>query len=114
MSRMGIWVENFPLHAVVNECLLWGHNDEAVLFPNWDLNKTASFRSLRTKGAFLVDAACGGGTVEYVRVTSEQGGLWQMRNPWPAAVDQEGNVYTQHRISLPMNRGQMLTLRELR
>ena len=114
MSRMGIWVENFSLHAVVNECLLWGHNDVAVLFPNWDLNKTASFRSLRTKGAFLVDAACGGGRVDYVRVSSERGGLWQMCNPWPAAVDQDGNVYTQHSISLPMNQGQMLTLRELR
>ena len=114
MSRMGIWVENFSLHAVVNECLLWGHNDEAVLFPNWDLNKTASFRSLRTKGAFLVDAACCGGTVEYVRVTSEQGGLWQMRNPWPAAADQDGNVYTQSRISLLMNRDQILMLREYR
>ena len=63
MSRMGVWVENFSLYAVVNECLLWGHTDVAVLFPNWDLRKTATFHSLRTKGAFLVDAACSHGGV---------------------------------------------------
>ncbi|MBQ7089520.1 MAG: hypothetical protein IJN82_00205, partial [Clostridia bacterium] len=53
MSRMGIWVENFSLYAVVNECLLWGHREVAELFPNWDKQKSAAFRSLRTKGAFL-------------------------------------------------------------
>ena len=111
MSFMGIWVENFSLHAVVNECMLWGHADVAVLFPNWDLNKSASFRSLRTKGAFLVDAACGGGTVEFVTVRSEQGGTWQMKNPWPAAVDNSGRIYTGSRISIPMEKGQTITLR---
>ena len=110
MSFMGIWVENFALHAVVNECLLWGHNDVAVLFPNWDLRKAASFRSLRTKGAFLVDAACGNGSVEFVTVRSEQGGIWQMENPWTAAVDGSGRVYTGKRITIPMEKGETITL----
>lgn len=110
MSFMGIWVENFALHAVVNECLLWGHNDVAVLFPNWDLRKAASFRSLRTKGAFLVDAACGNGSVEFVIVRSEQGGIWQMENPWTAAVDGSGRVYTGKRITIPMEKGETITL----
>lgn len=110
MSFMGIWVENFALHAVVNECLLWGHNDVAVLFPNWDLRKAASFRSLRTKGAFLVDAACGNGTVEFVSVHSEQGGIWQMENPWTAAVDGSGRVYTGKQIAIPMEKGETITL----
>lgn len=112
MSFMGIWVENFALHAVVNESLLWGHTDVAVLFPNWDLSKAASFRSLRTKGAFLVDAACAKGTVEYVTVHSEQGGTWQLENPWPAAVDADGRVYTGKRIAIPMEKGQTITLRQ--
>ena len=111
MSFMGIWVENFSLHAVVSECLLWGHRDVAVLFPNWDLNKAASFRSLRTKGAFLVDAACGNGTVEFVAVRSEQGGIWQMENPWPAAADSNGNVFTGKRIAISMEKGETITLR---
>ena len=112
MSFMGIWVENFALHAVVNECLLWGHTDVAVLFPNWDLNKAAAFRSLRTKGAFLVDAACAKGTVEYVTVRSEQGGTWQLENPWPAAVDDSGRVYTGTRIAISMKKGQTITLQQ--
>ena len=111
MSHMGIWVENFSLYAVVNECLLWGHRDVAVLFPNWNKEKAASFRSLRTKGAFLVDAACRDGEVEYVTVFSEQGGTWQMENPWTAATDDRGRVYPQGIVAIPMEKGERLTLR---
>ena len=112
MSHMGIWVENFSLHAVVNECLLWGHTDVKELFPNWDMEKEASFRSLRTKGAFLVDAACGHGTVESVTVLSEQGGIWKMKNPWPIAVDSKGNVYSGGIVTIPMKAGEEVTLRK--
>ena len=111
MSHMGIWVENFSLHAVVNECLLWGHTEVAELFPSWDKQKEAAFCSLRTKGAFLVDAACSGGAVTYVTVRSEQGGTWKMKNPWTAAVDQHGNVHFGQVISLAMNAGERITLR---
>lgn len=114
MARMGIWVENFSLYAVVNECLLWGHRDVKVLFPNWDLNKAASFRSFRTQGAFLVDAACSGGQVDYVTVRSERGGTWQMENPWPAAVDSRGNLYTHATVSAAMQPGEFLQFREYR
>lgn len=112
MSHMGIWVENFSLHAVVNECLLWGHTDVKELFPNWDMAKEASFRSLRTKGAFLVDAACGHGTVESVTVRSERGGIWKMKNPWPIAVDSKGNVHVGQVISVDMNAGERITFRK--
>lgn len=112
MSHMGIWVENFSLHAVVNECLLWGHTDVKELFPNWDMEKEAAFRSLRTKGAFLVDAACGHGTVESVTVRSEQGGIWKLKNPWPIAVDTEGNVYSGGIVTIPMKAGEEVTLRK--
>ena len=112
MSHMGIWVENFSLHGVVNECLLWGHTDVKELFPNWDLQKCAAFRSLRTKGAFLVDASCAEGTVEFVTVRSEQGGTWQMKNPWNTAVDQKGNAYTGEVITIPMDAGEEITFRQ--
>ena len=112
MSRMGIWVENFSLHAVVNECLLWGHTDVKELFPNWDLEKAASFRSLRTKGAFLVDAACSGGAVEYVTVRSEQGGAWKLINPWASAVDGKGTIQFGDVIALDMKAGEEITLRK--
>lgn len=112
MSRMGIWVENFSLYAVVNECLLWGHTDVAVLFPNWDLRKAATFHSLRTRGAFLVDAACANGAVEYVTVHSERGSCWKMKNPWNHAVDQLGNIYSDNTVIIPMNPGETVTLRK--
>ncbi len=112
MSYMGVWIENFSLYAVVNECLIWGHNDIVELFPNWDMNKAASFCSMRTKGAFLVDSSCCDGKVEQVTVLSEQGGDFKLKNPWNSAVDQNGNVYTDEVIILPMNKGETLTLTE--
>ena len=94
MSRMGIWVENFSLYAVVDECLMWGHGDIIKVFPCWDLHKKASFHSLRARGALLVDAACEGGMVNYIRIKSEKGNMVQVYNPWPEAVDQNGRIYT--------------------
>lgn len=112
MSRMGIWVENFSLYAVVNECLLWGHTDVKELFPNWDKQVPAAFTSLRTTGAFLVDAACAGGTVKYVKVRSEKGGCWKMVNPWNAAIDLRGNVHRDSLITATMNPDEEITLKE--
>ena len=110
MSFMGIWTENFAIHSVVGECLIWGHTDVTVLFPNWDKRKAAAFRSFRTKGAFLVNASCAEGQVEAVEVLSEAGGIWRLQNPWAAARDQHGNTYTGEIIAVPMEPGQRITL----
>ena len=112
MRRMGVWVENLSLHAVVNECLLWGHTDTLVLFPNWDLATPAAFRSLRTKGAFLVDAACENGEVAYARVTAEAGGTVRLKNPWRRAVDGSGTVYEDEVIRVPLAAGERLCLKK--
>jgi hypothetical protein len=82
------------------------------LFPNWDKQVPAAFTSLRTTGAFLVDAACAGGTVEYVKVRSEKGGCWKMVNPWNAAIDLRGNVHRDSLITVDMNPGEEITLKE--
>ena len=107
----GALLGNGDLGVVVNEALLWGHRDVVELFPNWDKNNAAAFTSLRTKGAFLVDAACSAGAVEYVAVTSERGGVLQIRNPWEAAVDEQGKVYTDDVIAIPTNAGDTIRLR---
>lgn len=112
MGRMGIWIENFSLHGVITECLLWGHHDTVELFPNWDKQKSASFCSLRTKGAFLIDAGCADGTVTHVKVRSEQGGAFKLKNPWNAAVDQHGNRYTAPVISVMMQTNEELVFNE--
>ena len=112
MARMGIWVENFSLYAVIDECLMWGHRDTIELFPNWDKSRAAEFRSLRAKGAFLVDAACDKGRVTYVRVTSERGGELKMRNPWRRARDQRGHIYDDQIVRVEMSAGTTIELVE--
>ncbi len=112
MSRMGIWFENFALYAVIDECLIWGHNDVVELFPNWDMNKKASFCSMRTKGAFLVSADCSGGRVNKATVYSEQGGVFRMKNPWDKAMDNNGMIYTEKIIRTNMNKGCQITFTE--
>lgn len=112
MSRMGIWIENFSLYAVIDECLLKGHTDTIELFPNWDMQKAASFCSMRTKGAFLVDANCAGGTVGKVKIQSEAGGTLRLKNPWKKAVDENGNLYEDEVLLVPMKAGDTLILRE--
>ncbi len=110
MGRMGIWFENFSLYAVINECLIWGHTDVVQLFPNWDMQQEASFCSMRTKGAFLVSAACGDGTVSSVTVRSEYGGEFRLKNPWDAAVDEKNRVYDGELICIPMEKGEEVVL----
>lgn len=112
MARMGIWIENFSLYAVIDECLLKGHTDTIELFPNWDMQREASFCSLRTKGSFLVDAGCAGGRVNRARIISEQGGTMQLKNPWRRAVDQNGRCYEDAVICVSMQPGEELLLRE--
>ncbi len=112
MARMGIWVENFSLYAVIDECLLKGHTDTIELFPNWNKQTTASFCSLRTKGAFLVDANCLGGSVGKVRIVSEHGGELKLKNPWHKAIDQNGRIYVGTIICTVMEAGEELRLQE--
>lgn len=112
MERMGIWVENFALYSVVNECLLRGHTDLLEVFPGWDKNKRAAFCSLRTKGAFLVDAECAGGSVKRIRVFSERGGILRIKNPWNQGMDQNGGFYRNEIMEIPMAAGQEVILKE--
>ena len=114
MMRMGIWIENFSLHAVINECLMFGHTDVIELFPNWDKNKSAEFCSLRAKGAFLVDSACAEGSVSFVRITGENGGTVSLKNPWKNARDCEGRVYAESIITINLEKGESICLTECR
>jgi alpha-L-fucosidase 2 len=82
MSRMGIWIENFALPAVINECLLQGYNGTIRLFPNWPKDGDAEFRTLRSAGAFLVSAARSAGEVQWVEILSEAGAPLRVELPW--------------------------------
>lgn len=108
MGGMGIWVENFALPAVINECLMQSYDGVIRLFPNWPAASDASFSTLRARGAFLVSAALEGGQVQPVGIHSERGGVCRVLHPWPGRqvavegasdvkVDKEGVISFQTR-----------------
>ncbi|WP_158081783.1 glycosyl hydrolase family 95 catalytic domain-containing protein [Paenibacillus selenitireducens] len=86
MSPMGIWFENFALSAVVNECLMQSYNGMIRLFPNWNLDVTAEFSTLRAVGGFLVSAKAEAGEIVWMEVYSEAGAQLQFYNPWNDSV----------------------------
>ena len=86
MARMGIWFENFGLPAVLAECLLQSTNGKLRLWPNWPAGKPASFRRLRTVGAFLVSAEHDGQTTRWVSIESEAGAQLTLQLPWPTGA----------------------------
>ncbi len=60
---------------------------ELRLFPNWPATAgAAEFHSLRAVGAFLVSAAVRDGVVEWIEITSEQGGPLRVHIPWSSGA----------------------------
>jgi alpha-L-fucosidase 2 len=106
LMRMGVWVENMALPAVLNECLLQSYTGVLRLFPNAQGLGPARFHTLRAVGAFLVSAAWDGRHVVEVAIQSEKGTPVRLVNPWgdapvdvrdtldgsPVPVEIEGNV----------------------
>jgi hypothetical protein len=86
MGDMGIWLENFSLPVVINECLMQSYDGTIRLFPNWDRKTDAAFTTLRAVGAFLVSSALSGGEITHLTILSEQGRRCKLHNPWPGAT----------------------------
>lgn len=82
MDKKGIWLENFALPVVVNECLMQSYDGTIRFFPNWPMDKDAKFQDLRAVGAFLVSASLKNGKVNEIKVNSEVGGVLKMILPW--------------------------------
>lgn len=104
MAEMGIWFENFALPAVINECLMQSYHGTIHLFPNWNLQENAAFRTLRARGAFLVSAQVLDGRIQPVTIFSEQGLSCRVRNPWK---DCQVRIVSKHGESILS--GEMLT-----
>jgi alpha-L-fucosidase 2 len=96
MMRMGIWVENLSLPAVLNECLMQSYSGVIRLFPNTRNLGRARFHRLRAVGAFLISASWDGKQVGDVQVYSEKGATARVVNPWPGTpvrvITQQGSV----------------------
>jgi alpha-L-fucosidase 2 len=82
MADMGIWLENFALPAVIDECLMQSYDGTIRLFPNWPKAQDASFTNLRAAGAFLVSATQKNDLVTGIRIQSEKGGDLRLIVPW--------------------------------
>jgi alpha-L-fucosidase 2 len=109
----GIWVENFAIPLVINECLLQSYTGELRFFPNWSrANGNARFQTLRAVGAFLVSAEYRDGKVHWIRVISEAGQRLHIINPWrtKALVSRNGtrNVLSGPHIELLTHIGETL------
>ena len=74
--------------GTINEMLCMSHGQVLRVFPVWPRAKDARFLNLRAEGAFLVSSQLKGGSVQYVKITSEKGRDCTLVNPWPGmAVD---------------------------
>ncbi|MFC5266739.1 glycoside hydrolase N-terminal domain-containing protein [Kribbella qitaiheensis] len=115
MSRGGIWVENFALPGVINECLLQSYDGVLRFFPNWPREVDACFTTLRAAGAFLVSATLRDGQIEEIRILSETGSDLSVDLPWPGgAVDETtSRQLPAGIIRLPTAPGQTVVLHPL-
>lgn len=87
MAAMGVWVENFALPVVINECMLQSYTGELRFFANWPADKAGEFQDLRAVGAFLVSASYAKGRTQWIRIKSEAGGTLRIINPWSGQVE---------------------------
>ena len=117
MKLYGIWIENFAIPVVINECMLQSYTGELRLFPNWNrANGNSRFQTLRAVGAFLVSAEYREGKVRWVRITSEAGQPLHFINPWQSQIIVSRNGIRQQvqgeHIELPTRAGETLELTE--
>lgn len=67
----------------INEMLMQSYEGVIRVFPNWNKQKDAGFKTLRAYGAFLVSSKLEKGNIQYVDLVSEKGRVCVMENPWP-------------------------------
>jgi hypothetical protein len=78
--------------------LLTSHGHGLRLFPIWAAlrpDQSASFKTLRAKGAFLVSAEYDGATqlVRGVKILSEAGTLCRLLSPWAVSSQAAPNLH---------------------
>jgi len=90
-NRFGHYTEQFATTMAVTELLVQSVGDVVRVFPAWPLERPASFRALRAQGGFLVSAACRGGKVRELAITSTAGGKLRVVSPWPTLAVRRGD-----------------------
>jgi len=69
--------------GLINEMMLQTDRGVTRVFPVFPADQAASFRRLRTFGAFVVSSEIDRGKIGYVEIESEKGRPCQLVNPWP-------------------------------
>lgn len=110
-------IESFSaVPSCINEMLLQGYEGVIRVFPVWPKEMEASFKTLRTHGAFLVSASCKAGNVEYVLIKSEQGRPCNIQNPWPGKTCyvyyEDGRILTfnDNFFKIPLSKGEQVRI----
>jgi hypothetical protein len=116
MGKMGIWFENFGLPAVINECMMQSYNGIIRMFPNWPVDKDASFKTLRAAGGYLVSSSIQDGAIGEITMLCEHDGELRLYNPWGSEAgvkvtsgDQE-QILEGPIVRMPVNKGQQLLI----
>jgi hypothetical protein len=115
LDKMGIWIENFALPVVVNECMMQSYNGTIRFFPNWPMDKDAEFHNLRAVGAFLVSASLINGKVNEIKIVSEAGGLLKVILPWSEGASIKTNKgvqsLTSAMVEIKTEKGEIIMLK---
>ena len=104
--------------AAIHEMLLQTRRGVNVLFAGApDRWREVAFDGMRTEGAFLVSASRHDGSVGDVRVRSEAGGVFRLRNPWrgPMCVCRasgEQQPVNDEVLEIAMGRGEEVVLKD--
>jgi hypothetical protein len=85
-GHAGAWTETLGICAPLQEMLLQSFGGVLRLFPAWPSSVSASFKTFRAEGAFLVSASWSDGSVKLAEILSERGGPCRLFSPWPEGL----------------------------
>ncbi|HEY2899134.1 MAG TPA: hypothetical protein VGL59_01065 [Polyangia bacterium] len=110
-------IENLnTVPSAISEMLLQSFQGKLRVFADWPTSSDARFGNLRAWGGFLVASRLKGGTVQYVRIASEQGQTATLKNPWAGKVARlyrngvDAGTLSVPELTLPTAKGEVLTL----
>ena len=83
---MGAMTECLGIIGPMSAMLIQSWEGAIRVFPAWPTHLDASYRDLRTRGAFLVSSQLEDGEVQYIEIKSEHGGDCRIINPWDARI----------------------------
>ena len=77
-------IENFAIvPTAICAMLIQSYQSQIHLFPDWPRNQDVSFGDLMACGGFLVSSVLKDGAIPFVKITSLQGQICRLENPWP-------------------------------